>query len=108
MGLGLAYAGTASETATELLLPILEDPEATMEVLAAAALALAQIHVATSNGPVSEAIIQCILQLSEDKYKSPFARFLPLALGLVYLGKQQQADVGLKVSFVALDGTHRQ
>ena len=100
MGLGLAYAGTMSESATELLLPVLEDISASVEVLATTALALAQIHVATCDGTVSEAIIQCILQLEEDKLKSPHAKFLPLALGLLYLGKQQNAEVRERLPFL--------
>lgn len=93
MGLGLAYAGTTSESATEILLPTLEDASASVEVLATTAMALAQIHVATCDGTVSEAIMQCILQLEEEKLKEPHAKFLPLALGLLYLGKQLQAEV---------------
>ena len=96
MGLGLAYAGTAHETVTELVQPVLDDPSANMEVLATAALALGQIHAGTANGDVSEAIVQCIMLQESDKLMhEPYARFLPLALGLIYLGKQQQAEVGL-------------
>eukprot|EP00045_Choanoeca_perplexa_P012108 m.130781 g.130781 ORF g.130781 m.130781 type:complete len:893 (+) comp15889_c0_seq1:159-2837(+) len=94
MGLGLAYAGTAHETVTELVQPVLDDPSANMEVLATAALALGQMHAGTANGDVSEAIVQCIMLQESDKLMhEPYARFLPLALGLIYLGKQQQAEV---------------
>jgi hypothetical protein len=66
-----------------------------MEVLATAALALGQMHAGTANGDVSEAIVQCIMLQEGDKLMhEPYARFLPLALGLIYLGKQQQAEVG--------------
>eukprot|EP00730_Choanoeca_flexa_P015053 TRINITY_DN6813_c0_g1_i1.p1 TRINITY_DN6813_c0_g1~~TRINITY_DN6813_c0_g1_i1.p1 ORF type:complete len:889 (+),score=302.50 TRINITY_DN6813_c0_g1_i1:154-2820(+) len=94
MGLGLAYAGTSHETVEELLLPVLDESSANMEVLATTALALGQVHAGTANGDVAEALVQCMLMQEEDKLMhEPYARFLPLALGLIYLGKQQQAEV---------------
>lgn len=43
MGLGLAYAGSSNSEVQELLLPVLEDPSANMEVLGVTALALGQV-----------------------------------------------------------------
>eukprot|EP00049_Salpingoeca_infusionum_P009476 m.159972 g.159972 ORF g.159972 m.159972 type:complete len:894 (-) comp14344_c0_seq1:1687-4368(-) len=103
MGLGLAYAGTANEDVTELLLPVLSDPSANAEVVAVTALALGQIHVGRATGDVSEAILTCILS-DEKRLEDPYSRFLPVALGLVYLGKQQEADV-VKEALKTLPGS---
>eukprot|EP00051_Salpingoeca_urceolata_P026738 m.478399 g.478399 ORF g.478399 m.478399 type:complete len:897 (-) comp21140_c0_seq1:156-2846(-) len=96
MGLGLAKAGSANEDVKELLLPALEDPQSTIEVLGATALALGQIFVGTCDGDITEAIVSVIMsKLESEDLKSTHARFLALGLGLLYLNKQQQAEVTL-------------
>ncbi len=66
-----------------------------MEVLGVTALALGQVYVGSCDGNVTEALIAVLLSKSKDDLASPHARFIALGLGLLYLGKQQAADVVL-------------
>lgn len=95
MGLGLAYAGTGSETVTELLLPVLEETGLSEEVYAVTAIALGQIHVATGNMSIAEAIVQCLLVKKEEQLNNLHSRMLAMAVGLVFMGKQASAEVKL-------------
>lgn len=107
---------------TELLLPVLEDLSATPEVLSAAALAIGQVcpaiipkptgyilhllyrhissvqftpanapqvHVGTASGSVTEALVAALLMRDPAVY----GRSIALALGLVFLGRQAEAEV---------------
>eukprot|EP00050_Salpingoeca_kvevrii_P004135 m.243554 g.243554 ORF g.243554 m.243554 type:complete len:831 (-) comp10951_c0_seq1:89-2581(-) len=100
MGLGLAYAGSAREDVAELLLPVIRDSKANMEVLGVTALALGQIYVGTCDFEVNQAISELIMERATDKPKDledTNARNLILALGLLFLGKQQEADVTIQL-----------
>lgn len=95
MGLGLAYAGSANESAGELLQATLMDPGSTLEVLTVTSLALGQIYVGTCNGDINEALVTCILSREASELSDASASSMALGLGLLYLGKQQQAEVAL-------------
>ena len=86
------------------MLPVLEDSKSTMEVLGVTALALGQIHVGTCDGTVAEAILQQLLTQTEENLATPHARNMALALGLLFLGKQQAAEVTL-ATLETLGGT---
>jgi 26S proteasome regulatory subunit N1 len=62
--LGLAYAGSHREDLTELLLPIVADDTAIMEVISLAALALGFIFVGSANGEIAGTILQTIMERS--------------------------------------------
>lgn len=94
MGLGLAYAGSASASATELLLPVLEDLSAPWDVVGAAGLALGQIHVGSADGSVTEALVTAALSRDLAAGES-HARALLLGLGLLFLNRQAAAEVTL-------------
>jgi len=96
LGLGIAYAGSAQEDLMELISPALEDPKASMEVIGIAALALGLIFVGSAHGEVTQAILAALLDKDETSLQSSHARFLALGLGLLYLGKQEVADVTLE------------
>jgi 26S proteasome regulatory subunit N1 len=58
MALGLAYAGTAKEDVRELLLPLVAPEEASVELVAYAALSLGLVYAGTCDGvsmPISRA-----------------------------------------------------
>ena len=76
-----------------VLLPVLADPKANMEVIGVTGLACGMIAVGSTNSSVTQAIIQTLIERSEADLKDTYARFLPLGLGLCYLGRQDQADV---------------
>lgn len=51
--------------------------------------------------------VQALLERDDAALSNPFARFLMLGLGLLYLGKQGAADLTLE-ALKALPGTHSQ
>lgn len=92
IGMGVAYAGTNRENVLSLLLPVISDSKSSMEVVGLSALACGMIAVGTCNDSVTSAVIQVLHEKSEADLKDTFARFLPLCLGLCYLGKQEGAE----------------
>uniref|UniRef100_A0A6M2DYB3 26S proteasome non-ATPase regulatory subunit 2 n=1 Tax=Xenopsylla cheopis TaxID=163159 RepID=A0A6M2DYB3_XENCH len=92
LGLGLAYAGSNRETALSLLAPVFNDPKSTMEVIGMAGLASGMIAVGSCNSEVTELIIQTLMERSEADLKDTYMRFLPLGLGLVYLGRKEAVE----------------
>ncbi|XP_054714152.1 26S proteasome non-ATPase regulatory subunit 2-like [Uloborus diversus] len=94
IGMGIAYAGTNRDNVLSLLIPVISDPKSNMEVVGLSALACGMIAVGSCNEAVTSAIIQVLHEKlhAEADLKDTFARFLPLALGLCYLGKQEASD----------------
>lgn len=92
IGLGLAYAGSNRSDVLQNLLPILSDSKSTLEVIGITALSCGLIAVGSGNGDVTSSIMQVLIEKPELEVKDSFARFLPLALGLCYLGKQEASD----------------
>lgn len=96
LGLGLAYAGAARKDITDLLTPILEDSAASFELVAHAGLSLGLVNIATCDADAAGAIMQTLLEKDEATLNGPYAKFLMLGLGLLYLGKQAAADLTLE------------
>lgn len=95
-GLGLAYAGTDRKDVIQLLLPVFADAKSSMEVVGVAALACGLIAVGSCNGEVSSTILQTLMEKCEADVglmKESYAKYLPLGIGLCYLGKQDKAEV---------------
>lgn len=92
IGLGLAYAGSNRSDVIGILLPVLHDSKSTMEVIGITALSCGLIAVGSGNGEVTSAIMQVLMEKTDLEVKDTFARYLPLALGLCYLGKQEGSD----------------
>lgn len=91
-GLGLAYAGSNRDDVLSLLLPVLSHPKSSMEVIGVAALACGLVAVASCNSDVTSALLQTLMEKGELELKDTFSRFLPLGLGLTYLGKQEAVE----------------
>jgi 26S proteasome regulatory subunit N1 len=96
LGLGLAYAGSNRPAVIELISGVFTSERtrsgSTMEVMGIAALALGMISVGSCNSEVTETLLQTIMERSEADLKDTYSRFLPLGLGLVYLGRQEAAE----------------
>lgn len=92
VGLGLAYAGSNRSDVIKLLLNVMTDSKSTMEVIGMSAVACGMVAVSSCNGEVTSSILQTLMEQSETELKDTYARFLPLGLGLCYLGKQEGAD----------------
>lgn len=95
-GLGLAYAGSARQDLADLLLPVVEDTNASMEVVAMAGLALGLVFVGSANSQITESICQTLMERDEASLNISNARFLCLGLGLLYLGRQEIAEVTME------------
>lgn len=92
VGLGLAYAGSNREAVYGLLIPVLSDPKSSWEVIGVAGLALGMVAVGSCNAYVTTTIMHALMEKSEADLKDTYARFLPLGLGLCFLGKQEAAE----------------
>eukprot|EP01137_Pigoraptor_chileana_P004075 Opistho-2@45258 len=95
IGLGLAYSGSARDDIIEHMLPVLGDSNASMELVGVTALSLGLIAVGTCHAEITSTILQTIMEKSDAQLKDPYARFLALGLALLYLGKQEAAEVTL-------------
>jgi len=91
-GLGLAYAGSNRQDVIQLLLPVFADSKSNMEVVGVTALACGLISVGSCNGEVTSTILQTLMEKSEADMKDSYAKYLPLGIGLCYLGKQDAAE----------------
>ncbi|CAG2107799.1 unnamed protein product [Medioppia subpectinata] len=92
IGLGLAYAGSNRNDVLSVLLPVLSDSKSSVEVIGVTALSCGLIAVGSGNGEVTSQIMQVFIEKPDLDVKDNFVRFLPLALGLCYLGKQESSD----------------
>uniref|UniRef100_A0A646QHD2 26S proteasome non-ATPase regulatory subunit 2 n=1 Tax=Hemiscolopendra marginata TaxID=943146 RepID=A0A646QHD2_9MYRI len=92
VGLGLAYAGSNRSDVLSLLLPVIGDSKSSMEVIGVAALACGLIAVGSCNSDVTSTILQTLMEKSEQDLKDTYSRFLPVGLGLCYLGKQENVE----------------
>nr|VDC95034.1 unnamed protein product [Brassica rapa] len=79
MGLGIAYA-------------------APLDVIAFTSLSLGMIYVGSCNEKVAQSIIFALMDRSEAELGDALTRFLPLGLGLLYLGKQESVEAMAEVS----------
>ncbi|KAE8679959.1 26S proteasome non-ATPase regulatory subunit 2 [Hibiscus syriacus] len=98
IGLGIAYAGAQNEQIRSSLTPILNDAKAPLDVIAFTAISLGLIYVGSCNEEVAQAIIFALMDRSESELGEPLTRLLPLALGLLYLGKQENVEATAEVS----------
>ncbi|CAG2160860.1 unnamed protein product [Oppiella nova] len=92
IGLGLAYAGSNRNDVLSVLLPVLSDSKSTVEVIGVTALSCGLIAVGSGNHEVTASIMQVFIEKPDLDVKDNFVRFLPLALGLCYLGKQESSE----------------
>lgn len=63
-----------------------------MEVAATAALSLGFIFAGSGAGDIAGDIVQAIMEREEKDLNDKWARFMGVALGLIFLGKQDESD----------------
>ncbi|KAF8063704.1 RPN1B [Scenedesmus sp. PABB004] len=98
LGLGLAYAGTQREEVQELLVPLVLDSDVPMEGAGLAALALGLVFTSSAKEEVAEALLTALMSRGEAELASPWAKFLVLGLGLLFLGKQELVEPTLEIA----------
>lgn len=89
----MAYAGSAREEISELLLPIVSDTSLSMELSSMAALALGMTFVGTCEGEITSTILQTMMEREDNYLKESWGRFMALGLGLLFLGKFECINV---------------
>eukprot|EP00903_Cladosiphon_okamuranus_P015551 g14356.t1 len=98
VGLGVAYAGARREDVVELLTPLVANTEnANMVEVGLAALSLGMIFVGTCNEEVGSVLVQRLMESSDSELEQPMARLLSLGLGLLFIGKNEQADAMMEI-----------
>ncbi|XP_062229711.1 26S proteasome non-ATPase regulatory subunit 2 homolog A-like isoform X1 [Phragmites australis] len=97
LGLGIAYAGSQKDELRAHLSTILADSR-TLEVLVFSAISLGLVFVGSCNEEIAQSIIFVLMDRSEAELAEPIIRLLPVALGLLYLGKQESVEATAEVS----------
>lgn len=87
VSIALACVGSCRQDIADKLLPYIADETTSMEIAANAALALGMVFVGSANGDIAITIVQSLMERLESTLSDKWARFIALALGLVYLGK---------------------
>ena len=82
----------------ELLVPLVTDTDVKIDVAGFAALSLGLVFTSTCNGEAIEAIIQALMMRGELELSSPFAKFLALGLGLLFLGRLDAVEPTVEVA----------
>lgn len=83
----------------ELLLPIVADDTASMEVISLASLSLGLVFVGSANGEIANTILQTImerLEPDETQLSDKWARFLILGLALLYVARQDAGEATIE------------
>lgn len=94
--LGLAYAGSGVATDIRDVLVAAFDETQNTEQQAHIALALGMTHIGTCDADLSELLLTALIEKGEAGLDSPFTRHIALAIGLLFLGKQERAQVTLE------------
>lgn len=92
--MGIAHVGAPHEEAEETLLEMFDNGTPTVEVLSHVALALGLMHVGTGKPEIAELLSTALLTKGfSGTLEGTYGRFLSLALGLLYLGQQDECEV---------------
>ncbi|EMS65545.1 26S proteasome non-ATPase regulatory subunit 2 1B [Triticum urartu] len=95
LGLGIAYAGSRKDEFPNFQLKshfssTLSNPQTPLEDLVFSAISLGLVFVGSCNEEIAESIIS-VLKNHSKELTEPIIHLLPVALGLLYLGKQAYA-----------------
>ena len=81
------------EELKSLLLNVVSDTSLSVDVSSMAALALGLSFVGTADGDISSTILQTLMERESEQLNSKHARFFGLGLALLFLQRQEDADV---------------
>ncbi|XP_037457858.1 26S proteasome non-ATPase regulatory subunit 2 homolog A-like [Triticum dicoccoides] len=88
LGLGIAYAGSRKDELKSHFSSTLSNPQTPLEDLVFSAISLGLVFVGSCNEEIAESIIS-VLKNHSKELTEPIIHLLPVALGLLYLGKQE-------------------
>lgn len=86
----MAYAGRNKQELQEILTTPIVDTDCPLEQSAFAALALGLSFVGQCNEEVAGAIVQTLMERSEDQLNSQTARYFGIGLALLFMGQQNK------------------
>lgn len=98
LGLGISYAGSRKDKLKALLSHILSDCRTNLEELVLSAVSLGLVFVGSCNEEIAESVLSVLRGCSKEDLAEPITRLLPVAVGLLYLGKQERATTIVEVS----------
>lgn len=81
---------------TERFHQIITDSSTSMQTVAMTALSLAFVYVGSADGDVTAVLLQAMMERPASDLESMWGRYLALALGLLFLGRQEQGEVPLE------------
>jgi len=96
LGLSFAYAGSNRADVLKPICSVFETDSfktTPMEVVAISALSIGMIGVGSCNPIMTEILLEAIIMLTPTEIKTIYSKFLPLGIGLLYLGKQDSVEV---------------
>ncbi|KAE8806822.1 26S proteasome non-ATPase regulatory subunit 2 [Hordeum vulgare] len=88
LGLGIAYAGSRKDELKSLFSITLSDSLTPLVDLVFSAISLGLVFVGSCNEEIAQSIISVLKNLIKAELAQPIIRLLPVAIGLLYLGKQ--------------------
>lgn len=97
-GLGIAYGGRAKEDVKEILIPMIGNPDVSIELASIAALSSALCYTGTADGELVEIILQSLMLRGEAELDSTHGRNMAHALGILFLGKQEAVEATIEVA----------
>ncbi|CAA2957649.1 26S proteasome non-ATPase regulatory subunit 2 homolog A-like [Olea europaea subsp. europaea] len=92
MGLGIAYAGSQDKEISIILNSILEDSKESLDVIAFSAVSLGLVYLGSCSEYFAETISLTLKKRNASDLGEPLFCLLPLGLGLLYLGKQDNVN----------------
>jgi 26S proteasome regulatory subunit N1 len=97
MGLSIAYAGSCRAELLEAISPLIVDTSNSVELQAIASLAIGLIFCGSCDQDAVESITQILLEKGEKDLEHSFTRIFALALGLLFLGKQNLVETSIEI-----------
>ncbi|XP_044430285.1 26S proteasome non-ATPase regulatory subunit 2 homolog A isoform X2 [Triticum aestivum] len=97
LGLGIAYAGSRKDELKSHFSITLSNSQTPFEELVFSSISLGLVFVGSCNEEIAESIIS-VLKNHSKELTEPIIHLLPVALGLLYLGKQMVDATAAKVS----------
>ena len=93
LSLAMAYAGSSRAEIVEHLKPTIEDPSTSIEVLGHFAIALGLLCVGSADPELAFPFLSIYDQDVETLRSSPYTKLVSIGLGLLFLGKAEEAEV---------------
>ncbi|KAH1074078.1 hypothetical protein J1N35_026406 [Gossypium stocksii] len=98
MGLGTVYAGARDEQILNSLTAILKHENVPLDVITFTAISLGLVYVGSCNEEVSQVIADALTGRTVSELGQPLSRLLVVALGLIYLEKQEGMEATSEIS----------